>query len=54
MFTNKGEAGLGVVIRNHAGETLVALSEKIPQPPSITCLELLAARRALCPRSRAP
>lgn len=46
MFTNIGEAGLGVVIRNHAGEIIAALSEKIPQPPSITCLELLAARRA--------
>ena len=40
-----GEAGLGVVIRDHAGEIIATLSKKIPQPPSVTCLELLAARR---------
>ena len=44
MFTDKGEASLGMVIRNHAGKIIAALSEKIPQPSSITCLELLAAR----------
>ena len=27
-------------------KSITALSEKIPQPPSVTCLELLAARRA--------
>ena len=42
----RGEAGLGVVIWDHAGEIIAALSEKIPQPPLVTCLELLAARRA--------
>lgn len=41
-----GEAGLGVVIRNHLGEIIAVLFEKMPQPPSVTCLELLAARRA--------
>ena len=46
LFSNMGEAGLGVVIRDHAGEIIAALFEKIPQPPSVTCLELLAARRA--------
>ena len=46
MFTDKGKAGLGVVIRNHAGEIIAALSEKIPQPPLVTCLELLVARHA--------
>ena len=46
MFTNTGEACLGVVIRNHVGEIIVALSEKILQPPSVTCLELLATRQA--------
>ena len=40
-----GEASLGVVIRDHAGEIIAALSKKIPQPPSVTCLELLVARR---------
>ena len=44
MFTDKGEAGMGVVIRNHAGEIIIALFEKIPLPPSVTCLELLAVR----------
>ena len=46
LFSDTGEAGLGVVIRDHAGEIIAALSKKIPQPPSVTCLELLAARRA--------
>ena len=45
LFSNMGEAGLGVVIRDHAGEIIATLSKKIPQPPSVTCLELLAARR---------
>ena len=46
MFQDTGEAGLGVVIRNHDGEVMAALSEKIPQPSSVTLLEILAARRA--------
>ena len=46
IFSDKGEAGLGVVIQDHAGEIIAALSEKIPQPPSVTCLELLVARQA--------
>jgi len=29
MFTDKGEASLGVVIRNHAGKIIAALFEKI-------------------------
>ena len=46
MFHDIGEAGLGVVIWNHEGVVMVALSEKIPQPSLVTLLELLAARRA--------
>ena len=46
MFQDTGEAGLGVAIRNHDGEVMAALSEKIPQPSSVTLLEILAARRA--------
>lgn len=46
MFIDLGEAGLGVVIYNHAGEIIATLLEKIPQPPSVACLELLAARQA--------
>ncbi|XP_065624792.1 uncharacterized protein LOC136065488 [Quercus suber] len=44
MFTDTGKASLGVVIQDHAGEIITAFSEKIPQPPSVTYLELLAAR----------
>lgn len=32
MFTDTGEAGIGVVIQNRDGDVMVALSEKIPQP----------------------
>ena len=45
LFSDTGEAGWGVVIRDHAGEIIAALSEKIPQPPLVTCLELFATRR---------
>ena len=48
MFHNSGKAALGVVIQNHEGEVMVALSrrKKIPLPPSVTQLELLAAWQA--------
>lgn len=46
IFDDTGKAGLGVVIRNSDGEVMAALSEKIPQPSSVTLLELLAARWA--------
>lgn len=46
MFKDSGEAGLGVVIQNHEGEIIAALSERIPQPPSVNCLELLTGRWA--------
>ena len=35
MFHDSGEAGLDVVIRNHEGEVMTELSEKIPLPPSV-------------------
>ena len=35
-----------MVIRNSKDEVMASLSEKIPNPPSIVLLELLAARRA--------
>ncbi|KAL0008403.1 hypothetical protein SO802_009905 [Lithocarpus litseifolius] len=46
MFHNSGEAALGVVVQNHEGEVMAALSKKIPLPPSVTQLELLATRQA--------
>ncbi|KAK9987375.1 hypothetical protein SO802_032326 [Lithocarpus litseifolius] len=46
MFSDAGEAGIGAVIRNREGEVMAALSEKIPQPSSVTLLEVLAARQA--------
>ncbi|KAL0013108.1 hypothetical protein SO802_000177 [Lithocarpus litseifolius] len=43
MFSDTAEAGIGVVIRNKEGEVMAAFSEKIPQPSSVTMLEMLAA-----------
>lgn len=44
MFHDLGEVGLGVVIRNHEGEVMAALSKKkIPQPSLIVILEMLVA-----------
>ena len=41
-----GEVGIGVVIRNSESEVMAAMLEKIPKPPLVEVLELLAARRA--------
>ena len=46
MFEETGEAGIGVVIRNSAGEVMASLSEKIPLPSSVEAVEALAARHA--------
>ena len=47
VFTESGEAGIGVVVRNAKGEVMVALAEKISHPGSMELLEALAARRAV-------
>ena len=46
VFEETGEAGIGVVIRNSAGEVMASLSEKIPLPSSVEAVEALAARHA--------
>lgn len=47
MFGESNEAGFGVVIRNHKGEVLAALSEKIQKPTTVDVWEILAAKRAM-------
>ncbi|XP_075666340.1 uncharacterized protein LOC142636131 [Castanea sativa] len=47
MFSESEEAGIGVVVRNQAGQTMAALSEKIKKPASAEILEALVARRAV-------
>lgn len=47
MFTESDEAGLGVVVRDSNGLVVAAMEEKIKQPHSVECLEMLAARRAV-------
>ncbi|XP_050255142.1 uncharacterized protein LOC126701039 [Quercus robur] len=47
VFEESGEAGIGVVIRNSAGEVMASLSEKIPLPATVEAVEMLAARRAV-------
>lgn len=44
MLEETGEAGIGVVIRNSAGEVMASLSEKIPL--QVEAVEALAAYRA--------
>ena len=47
VFSESGEAGIGVVVRNAKGEVIAALAEKILYPGSVEVLEALAARRAV-------
>ncbi|XP_030945916.1 uncharacterized protein LOC115970418 [Quercus lobata] len=47
VFSESGEAGIGVVVRNAKGEVIAALAEKILYPGSVEMLEALAARRAV-------
>ena len=47
IFQNSYDAGLGVVIRDHTGQAIAALSQKIKYPHSVEATEGLAARRAV-------
>ena len=47
MFSESDQARIGVVIRNHEGQVMAALSKKIKKPASAEILEALAARRAV-------
>ena len=45
-FNESNKAGIGVVVRDSAGQVIAALAEKIKKPHSVECLEMMAARRA--------
>ena len=47
MFSESGEAGIRVVVRDAKGEVIAALAEKITYSRSVEMLEALAARRAV-------
>lgn len=44
VFTESGEAGIGVVVQNAKGEVIAALAQKIAHPGSVELLEALAAK----------
>ena len=46
-FVEDNKAGLGIVIRNSDGHTLVSLTQQIPLPATVIEIEALAARRAM-------
>ena len=43
VFTESGEAGIGIIVRDARGEVIAALAEKILYPGSVDVLEALAA-----------
>ena len=47
VFTESGEAGIGIIVRDARGEVIAALAEKILYPGSVNVLEALVARRAV-------
>ncbi|CAL5398418.1 unnamed protein product [Camellia sinensis] len=47
MFMRQKACGVGVVIRDHNGVPIAALSEKIPQWIEVDCIEAIAAVKAL-------
>jgi ribonuclease HI len=47
VFNDRNEAGIGVIIRNHQGEVMGALSQRIPYPHSVEAVEASAARSAI-------
>ena len=46
VFTESGEAGIGVEVRDARGEVIAVLSEKITYPGSVELLEALIVKRA--------
>ena len=47
MFNESEEAGIGIVVRNSAGQVLASLAEKIREPCTVEHLKTLAASRAV-------
>ena len=47
MFLESDQAGIGVVVRNQAGQVMATLSERIQKPGSAEILEVLATWRAV-------
>ena len=47
IFQEQSAAGLGVVIRDHEGKVIGALSDRVALPPSVEDVEALACRRAI-------
>ena len=47
MFLESDQAGIGVVVRNQAGQVMAALSKRIQKPDSAKILEALAGQRAV-------
>lgn len=46
VFTDLGEAGIRVIVRDARGEVIAILAKKVLHPDSVEVLEALAARRA--------
>uniref|UniRef100_A0A2N9GCE4 RNase H type-1 domain-containing protein n=1 Tax=Fagus sylvatica TaxID=28930 RepID=A0A2N9GCE4_FAGSY len=47
IFAETNEAGLGAIIRNHWGEVMASLCQRIPYPHSVAAVEASAARTAV-------
>ncbi len=47
VFTDIGEAGIGVIIRNSQGAVMASLSQRIPFPHSVEAVEATATRAAV-------
>jgi hypothetical protein len=47
FFEDSNEAGIGVIIRNHTGEVMASLCQRIPFPHSVEAMEAYAARSAI-------
>uniref|UniRef100_A0A2N9GZI9 Reverse transcriptase domain-containing protein n=1 Tax=Fagus sylvatica TaxID=28930 RepID=A0A2N9GZI9_FAGSY len=47
FFRESNEAGIGAIVRNHRGEVMAALCQRIPYPYSIEAVEASAAKAAV-------